>query len=333
MRIALAPFVWLALTLPSLAETQILTLTPQPVTEWKAVYGRIETRDRLPARARLGGTLVDLAVQPGDSVTAGQVLARIVDEKLAYQLAALQSQETAVKAQLANAEADLARGTELKQQGVTTAQRLDALRTQVDVLRGQLAALAAQAEVIAQQQAEGAVLAPVAGRVLEVPVARGAVLMPGETVATIAGGGTFLRLSVPERHAAALREGDPILIDATLTDAVADGAQGRIVKLYPLIAGGRVMADVEVPGLSDRFVDARVLVRLPTGMSMALIVPETALATRNGLDFVTVETATGPQQRVVVPGQRLQGQVEILSGLEAGERLRTASADVPEGGQ
>ena len=46
----------------------------------------------------------------------------------------------------------------------------------------------AQAEVIVQQQAEGMVLAPVSGRVLEVPVARGAVLMPGEPVATLAGG-------------------------------------------------------------------------------------------------------------------------------------------------
>ncbi len=225
MRISLTALALLALTAQAGAET--LTLTPQPVTDWKAVYGRVEARDRIPARARLGGTLVELTVQEGDTVAAGQPLARIVDEKLAFQLSALQSQESAVKAQLANAETDLKRGEDLRQQGVTTQQRLDALRTQVDVLRGQLATLMAQAEVIVQQQAEGMVLAPVSGRVLEVPVARGAVLMPGEPVATLAGGGTFLRLAVPERHAASLQEGDPIFIDSELVEILQNEEESK----------------------------------------------------------------------------------------------------------
>jgi hypothetical protein len=84
--------------------------------------------------------------------------------------------------------------------------------------------------VLAQQTAEGAVLAPVAGRVLDVPVAQGAVVMPGEAVAQLGGGGIFLRLAVPERHAANLTEGDAIQIES------ADGvAEGRLVKVYPLI--------------------------------------------------------------------------------------------------
>ena len=37
-------------------------LAPVEVTEWKPVYGRIEAKDRLPARARIGGTLVELTV-------------------------------------------------------------------------------------------------------------------------------------------------------------------------------------------------------------------------------------------------------------------------------
>ena len=323
MRIALSAFALLALTFQAGADT--LTLAPQPVTDWKAVYGRVEARDRIPARARLGGTLVELTVQEGDIVAAGQPLARIVDEKLAFQLSALQSQETAVKAQLTNAETDLKRGEDLRQQGVTTQQRLDALRTQVDVLRGQLATLMAQAEVIVQQQAEGAVLAPVAGRVLDVPVARGAVIMPGEPVATLAGGGTFLRLAVPERHAASLQEGDPIFIDSAQTGAAQDGAEGRIVKVYPLIEGGRVVADVDLPGLSDRFVDARLLVRLPVGSREALVVPASALVSRNGLDFVGVQTESGVMLRAVVPGQRMADGVEILTGLQAGDKVLTTA--------
>ncbi|MCZ8080381.1 MAG: efflux RND transporter periplasmic adaptor subunit [Rhodobacteraceae bacterium] len=298
---------------PAFADS--VTLAPVSITEWKAVYGRVEARDRIPARARLGGTLVSLSVAEGDVVAQGDVLAEIVDEKLGFQLAALEAQGQALAAQLANAQTELTRGEELLAQGVTTAQRLDALRTQVDVVTGQIAALEAQRQVVAQQAAEGAVLAPVAGRVLDVPVAQGAVVMPGEAVAQIGGGGIFLRLAVPERHAANLTEGDAIQIEG------ADGvAVGRLVKVYPLIENGRVVADVEVAGLSDRFVDARVLVRLPVGERVALLVPEAALVTRGGVDFVGIE---GAGLRAVVPGARVSiegaAMVEVLTGLQAGD--------------
>jgi RND family efflux transporter MFP subunit len=308
----------------AMAET--VTLSPTPVTEWKAVYGRIEARDRVPARARIGGTVIALTVDEGDTVRAGQPIATIIDDKLAFQISALAAQKAALLAQLSNAEAERARGEQLLEQGVITVQRLDALRTQVEVLQGQIAANDAQAELVRQSQNEGVVLAPAAGRVLDVPVAKGAVLMPGETVATISAGGTFLRLAVPERHAVMLQEGALIQIEDP-----SGLREGRLVRVYPLVENGRVIADVDVAGASDRFIDARVLVRLPMGERMALLVPASALMTRSGLDFVEVETETGPVLRAVVPGQRLMTeageQVEMLSGLRAGDRVVTVPQD------
>ena len=300
-------------------------LQPMQITEWKAVYGQIEARDRIPARARLGGTLVDLTVVEGDLVTAGQPIGRIEDEKLGFQLTVLAAQKGALGAQLANAQAELARGESLLKQGVTTAQGLDALRTRVDVLKGQIAAMNAQADVISQQEKEGTVLAPADGRVLDVPVSKGGVVMPGEVVAILGGGGTFLRISIPERHAASLHQGDTIQI------AEGDAARtGTLSRIYPLIQNGRVVADVELSGLSDRFVDARMLVRLPIGQRSALMVPASALSSIAGLDFVRVEDAAGPVQRSVVPGEHqvIGGveMVEILSGLAAGDHILPTAA-------
>lgn len=324
MRAIVMACLWLALGLAP-ARAELIALAPVPVTDWKAVFGRIEARDRLPARARLGGTLVELAVQEGDLVQAGDVLGRIVDAKLDFQLSAVDAQAASLAAQLANAEAELKRGEELLERGVTTVQRLDALRTQVDVIKGQIAATGAQRDVIVQQAAEGAVLAPAAGRVLDVPVAVGAVVMPGEVLATLGGGGIFLRLAVPERHAAALTAGDKIRIDGP------DGPQdGTLERIYPLIENGRVVADVSVEGLSDAFVDARVQVRLPLGTRPALVVPESALVTRAGLDFVGVAADAHVTLRAVVIGQRHQidgtAVVEVLSGLQAGDRVETDGA-------
>lgn len=305
----------IALPFPLLAEPVTVT----QVTEWKSVYGRIEARDRLPARARLGGTLVELSVMEGTVVEAGQVLGRIVDEKLALRLQAVDAQSNSLMAQLENAKTELARGEDLLKRGVTTVQRLDALRTQVDVLQGQIEAVAAERLVVEQQAAEGTILAPSTGLVLDVPVSVGAVVLPGEPVAVLGAGGTFLRLAVPERHAMALEEGDAIEIEGP-----SGQAEGKLARIYPLIENGRVIADVEVAGLTDRFVDARVLVRLPVGEREAILVPREALQSRHGLDFV----ATTNGMRAVVPGQHhvVDGieMVEIISGLVAGDELAGA---------
>ena len=316
------PFVALCLALSPLAT---LAQAPEPlapvlVTEWKAVYGQIDTRDRISARARIGGTLLSLTVTEGDSVRAGQVLAEIVDDKLTFQLGAIDAQIEALGAQLANAQDELTRGEALLERGVITAQSLDAIRTQADVVKNQVAAARANRRVVAQQASEGKVLAPVAGRVLSVPVTRDSVLMPGEPVVLIGGGGAFLRLAVPERFVSVLSEGATIHIETP-----SGPATGTLAKIYPLIENGRVIADVEVAALSDSFVNTRVLVRLPVGVRKALLVPSASVQTVSGLDFVTLSEGEARIRRAVVLGGVLEHDgvemVEVLTGLRAGDTL------------
>jgi len=322
MRLFLAAFLLSATPLAALA-ADYAPIEPATIPDWKAVYGQIEARDQIPARARIGGTLVALTATEGDQVTAGQQIGEIVDETITYQLKSVDAQLQALQVQLDNAATELTRGEELLSRGVITTQRLDALRTQLDVLTNQIASTKANRQVIEQRVTEGLVLAPITGRVLTVPVAKGSVVMPGEAVATIGGGGIFLRLSVPERHAAFMKQGAAILIETP-----EGSAEGHLAKVYPMIEGGRVTADVEVTNLPDSFVNARVLVRLPVGERQALLVPASALTTRLGLDYVEVMEGAEKVMRTVVPGSHapLNGidMVEILSGLAAGDKVVTS---------
>jgi amino-acid N-acetyltransferase len=70
------------LALPGLAPAGEIILQPVEVAETKALFGQIESRFVVPARSRIGGTITALNVTEGDEVDAGQVIARIVDEKL-----------------------------------------------------------------------------------------------------------------------------------------------------------------------------------------------------------------------------------------------------------
>ena len=300
-----------------------LTVEPVQITEWKSVYGEVETRDRVPARARIGGTIDTLDVTEGDRVDAGQQIALVEDTKFAFQLDSIDAQMQALHARLGTAQTDLERNETLFERGVITSQRLDQLRTDVDVIDGQIRSLEAERLVLEQRVTEGAVLSPQTGIVLSVPVARGSVINPGEMVAEIGGGGVFLRLALPERHAEALSEGDEIVIGSE-----GDGQRvGRLVKLYPQIVGGRVQADVEVADLDARFVGRRVPVRLPIGMRQVILVPADTLSTQSGLDYVTVEGPDGTVARVVVPGDIVEREGvawrEILTGLSVGDRVVT----------
>lgn len=303
----------------NIAHSETLTITPQPITEWKAVYGVVETRNRVPARARISGTIVELDVSEGDIVTQGQRIALVKDNKLEFQLAALDAQISALQARLKTAAEDLVRGEELIKRGTITAQRLSLLQSQVDILNGEIRGVEAQQLVIGQQVSEGEVLSPEAGVVLAVPPAKGSVITPGESIAVIGGGGAFLRLSVPERHATSLSQGDEI--------SIGEGQTGRLVKIYPQIENGRVLADVEVTDLDDRFVGRRVPVRLPVGTRNALMVPQSAVLMQGGIDFITVQVNDTPLRRAVVLGAEvtLDGAiwVEVLTGVAAGDMLVT----------
>lgn len=300
----------------------VFELEPKSVTDWKAVYGEVEPHDLVPARARIGGTIMQLDISAGDHVAAGTRIAVVEDDKLAFQLDSVDAQLGALQTQLTTAQADLERGISLRERGVITVQRLDQLQSAVDVLENQIKSAQSERLVLEQRVTEGEVLSPVDGVVLSVPVARGSVINPGEAVAQIAGGGVFLRLALPERHADSLSIGDEIELGTET-----GGAMGRLVKVYPQIEGGRVLADVEVSNLDDRFIGRRLPVRLPVGQRDALLVPVAAVTLAGGLDFVTIMQGDEAVQRTVVPGRKLVidsvAYFEILSGLRAGDKVVT----------
>lgn len=298
---------------------------PVAVVDSKAVYGRIESRFVVPARSRIGGTLVELDVTEGSVVEAGRPIARVVDEKLALQLNAADARIRAVSSQLDNAKVELERTTALLARGAATQQRVDQLRTQVDVLTNQMNQAEAERAVVLQQATEGSVVAPAAGRVLTVPMRRGSVVLPGEQVATIAAGGLFLRLAIPERHAPLLKVGATVEIGDGDSRLAGPATRGTIEKVYPQIESGRVVADVAVDGLPDRFVGERVLVRVPVATRQVLAVPDAAVVLRAGIDFIRVATATGERDVAVITGGVVDTPAgprrEILTGLRSGDRV------------
>jgi len=319
-----------AAMLPAGALAAEYVVAPLTIGVMKSVFGQVQSRDLVVARARIGGTISAIGVEEGDTVKAGQVIATVVDDKLALQLGALTAQRMAISAQFDNARENLRRTESLFNRGTVAKARLDDAQTQVTVLTNQIQALDAEIAVNRQRTNEGEIEAPDSGRVLSVPVTKGSVVLPGETVVRIAVGGYFLRLSIPERHAASLQEGGEVLVGKRGIPPDTTGhthLAGRIAKIYPEIENGRVIADVEVDRLGDFFVGERTLVSIPIGKRQVIAVPPDAVSMRHGIDYVTLIGQNGETEISVIPGEIFQTEdgprIEILTGLAAGDRINT----------
>lgn len=328
-RLAAVALAAMAAFAPLRSGAEDFVVQPLTIPEMKAVFGQVESRIVAPARARINGIVREVRVQEGDQVREGEVIALIVDDKLALQLNAADARIEALNSQLQNARVMLERAQQLRASGTGSQASLDTARTQFEVVTNQVAAAQAEKAVVEQSAREGDVLAPAAGRVLTVPVTLGSVILAGEEIARIAPGPYYLRLSLPERHAAEIVQGADVLVgERGLAQPAGDPAtahQGKIAKVYPEIVEGRVIADVEVAGIGDYFVNERTLVSIPVGKRTVLAVPPDTVRTIHGVDYVRLAAEGGEMDVAVILGEPFEqgGQrlVEVLTGLHAGDRV------------
>lgn len=295
------------------------------IEDHKAVFATVESIDQTRARARIGGTVSGLTIDEGSQVVSGQKIAKITDKKLPLKLASLDAKLSSLKAQRKLAETDLERAKSLRRTGAASQARLDETLTRLDIVKSEIAALRAEKSIVLQEVKDGNVLAPASGRVLSVLTTNGSVILPGETIATIAKELYILRLRLPERHARFLKVGDKVQVGqrgmmvagTSLTDAT-------IQQVYPEMENGRVIADVKVSGLGTYFVGERTPVHIATGSRQVIAAPSQFFYQRYGVTFGKLKDGGEVTVRLglpVIDGQ--DGEIEVLSGLKPGDVLVT----------
>lgn len=322
----LLPLLFLVAGAGRAAAPSTFTVTARMVSDEKAVFATVESRNVVPARSRIGGTITLLSVQDGDEVRAGQIIATVDDEKLQLRIGALDAEIAGLRSRLAQAKINLSRARALAGSGAVSRDLLDKAKTAEAVASSSLKARIAERAVAMQQQNEGAVLAPIAGRVLAVPFTDGTVVMPGDTVATVAEQNFILRLRIPERYALHLKAGDTVRLDGA-EFGLGNARFGRITLVYPQIVAGEVRADAAVKNIGSYFVGERVRVWVPAGKRRTIVIPSGFVFTRFGQDYVRLRrkddtTIDVPVQRgLPLPTPAMLDGLQILAGLLPGDVL------------
>ncbi|NVJ92737.1 MAG: efflux RND transporter periplasmic adaptor subunit [Methylocystaceae bacterium] len=325
MRFVLS-FVGLFMALNSFAMAQdALLISKQMVDDRKAVLATVQTEDLSPARARIGGTVTELLVDEGSVVQAGEVIARVKDEKLDLEIQAVEARISSLQAERQLAQIALNRAQQLRKAGAGSQAKLDEARTNLDVVVKNLKAMETERELVSQREREGAVLSPTTGRVIRVEITSGEVILPGEPIAMIADKNYILRIEVPERHASFINVGDSVFVGQRgMSELDSDTLRKGVVRqVYPEMQKGRVVADVNVDNIGDYFIGERIKVFVSTGKRETILIPCNYVFVKYGLSFVHLKDGS---DIVVQPGQQRADACEILSGLNDGDELLLTSA-------
>ena len=316
MRLALIA----AIIVAAPVSAQELTVTERVVMDFRSVVARVEAGDSVTARSRLQGIVTELNIDEGDTVEQGQTIARVTDDTLAPQIAALASRIEGLKVRIRQQEEDVARAEALSEDGFFPRARLDEQRTALDVARRTLASAESERRVLTARREEGDIRAPADATVTRVNVVAGSIVSPGEVIATFATLDGVVRLALPERHAGTLVEGATLAL--RLPSKGDEVLSATIVKIYPELRGGAVIADAVADTAISALVGERVDVLVPVGERRAMRVPSEYIDTRYGVDFVRVRVGdrfVDAPVALASPQADKAGDVEILSGLRSGD--------------
>lgn len=302
------------------ADIKTETVAMGPMARWIKAAGELEWNARrvVHITARTPGRLERVLVVQGDRVREGQLLAEIYSpDFLTLQAEYIQASSRAKRhagdvVEEAPARAFLAGARERLSLLGVPATEIEALGTSA-VPRPFLA-----------------VRAPIAGTVVESDVVTGDAVELGTSLFRLADPSTlWARLHIQEKDLAVTKAGTEVILRS---HAYPDEEfRGRLVLVGDVIdAGTRTVGGrVEVANAGGRlksgmYVDA---LTAAEGERRALVVPEESVQDDEGRSVVFVKTGERTfARREVETGEKLDGTIEILKGLEAGEIIVTSGS-------
>ena len=315
-----------AVTVEQPADGEIVSLT-----------GQIRARDEVNLAFRLDGRMLERPVHVGETVAAGEVIARLDPQiqrnALAGALANLQS----VQAVMTQARLAFSRQQELFKDGWTARAKFDEAQQTLLNAEGQVASAQAQMRIAEEQQSYTTLTADAPGAVTAVGAEPGEVVHAGQMVVRVAReGGRDAVFDVPEQLIQSAPRDAPIEI--TLSDDPSVKAIGRVREVAPQADAATRTFQVKVT-LADSpeamRLGSTVVGRLKLSAPKGVDIPASALAEANGSPSVWVVDAQSKtvSQRSVAVLRYDPASVVISQGLAAGDVVVTAGAQTLRPGQ
>jgi RND family efflux transporter MFP subunit len=330
----------------------IETVTPSPIIETYRASGTVRARYTAEIAAKIAANILEIRVQAGDRVTAGQTLLVLDRGNLEANVRRAEAACTEADSEIAgtehaiaatNANLDLARVThkrfeDLLANASVSQQEWDesqarlksagaafelaaSKRRQAEARRSQ-----AEAELAAARVALGyaTLAAPFAGQVTERKADPGSMATPGTPLLIVEREGNLrLETSIDESRIALVRIGEQVAVEI---DGLNRTVTGRVVQIVPSIDASTrsFLAKIDLPPLAGLRAGMFGRADFDGTVRDALLVPQSAVLERGQVRSVYVLEREIARLRLVTLGETRDNRREILSGLTAGETVIVA---------
>ena len=318
-------------------DVSVLALKQATIPDVLEAVGTVRAAQTSDLASQMMGNIVEIRVHEGDQVHRGQVLAVIddsqpramADRAIAADLAA-QQQLVAADSDLALAESTLKRCQYLYEQKVVSQQEFDEVnaRYHATLARRDIAqAGQAQARAVLSQARTSLdytrIRAPFNGIVTHKKADSGTLASPGMPIFTVEDTRRYrLEVAINESDMRYARTRGQVSI---AIEALGDPElKGNVVEIVPAAdpASRAFLVKIELPtdtrlrsGLFGR-------ARFSRGKQLALLIPRSALVERGQLQGVFVlDQNKLASLRYVTLGKPSGSEIEVLSGLQGGERF------------
>ena len=301
----------------------VLDVAVRDLPQTIGAEGVVEAVRQTTLGAQVAGRIVAFDAKAGDTVRAGQVLVRIDARTADQAVAAGRSQIAEAEANLANAKRKFERNRDLVAQKFVSQAALDQAEAEYKAAQAQLAAITANAGQAIAAQSFTTVTAPYAGVVGATLAELGDMAQPGRPLVTVFDPRELrVTATLPQAALPKVRLDAPIRIEIPALGRSLTAVKATVIPLADARTHtSRVRLDLPATEgvLPGQFARARFVV----ATTRVLAIPATALVRRGEVTAVYVIDGEGRAQlRQVRAGEAVgEGQVEILSGLSAGERI------------
>jgi RND family efflux transporter MFP subunit len=311
--------------------------------------GTVRARYSAAIAAKIAAGILEVRVQAGDHVQAGQTLVVLEHRDLEENLRRAEAGRAEAESSIDEAESAIVAASANFELADVTYRRFDGLLASASVsqqelddsqarLRSAAAALdmtasrrrqiiarrtQAEAEIAAARVALGyaTLTAPFAALVTERKADPGTLTTPGAPLLTLEReGNPRLEVSLDESRLPLAEVGDSV---AVAIDGLKRTITGRVAEVVPAVdaATRSFTVKIDLPALPGLRSGVFGRAGFTAGRREALLVPESAVLQRGQIQSLYVVEGDTARLRLVTLGEARDGQCEVLSGLTAGERI------------
>lgn len=328
---------------PPTAQAAVVQSVSEQMPQMIQATGTVHSKETAMISPQIPGHILQVLVKAGDRVRAGELLVTLDSAAMQSALqqatageAAIQQQQLAAQTQASLAKQTLARYQMLKAEKSVSPQEFDEVEKRAEAAQLQVAAYAAQSDQ-AKAAVNGArtqlgytmLRAPFSGIVTARMADPGTLAAPGTPVLQIDRDGPLqVYVPVDESLIGSIRTG--MKLPVTIEGVERQDLNGSVAEIVPAAdpASRSFLVKLNLPAVSNLRPGMYATVGIPGAARPMILAPESAVTMRGSLACVyALDAGDVAHLRYVTLGNRHGDQVEILSGVAAGEKLVNQPGD------